>query len=255
MDNVALSELRNQLLSMLAPAKAGTSSKKIQHLPGLSQLLFIGKIGIFICRLAEGQIEFFSQGAEELLGYPEGTMTLPLLHKFVHPDDVSSVAMHENKMAAFFQSIQGEDCLNFKIGHDFRIRKANGDYIRVYKQSIPLNCKADGSVDKILVILTDISYIKSSTTCRMSVSGLNGQAVPADFMQASSKTAIQFSNLSNREKEVLRLIARNYNTAHIAKTLIISPHTVKAHRKNLLKKSKSKNSLELVMKAKENGWV
>lgn len=42
--------------------------------------------------------------------------------------------------------------------------------------------------------------------------------------------------LSEREKDVLKLLAEGSSTKQIAETLFISPHTVNAHRKNIMRK-------------------
>lgn len=65
-----------------------------------------------------------------------------------------------------------------------------------------------------------------------------------------SKTAFEVP-LSNREKEVLRLIIQEYSNQEIADALFISPRTVDAHKRNLLDKTGSKNIAGLVLYAVE----
>ncbi|MDG2450176.1 MAG: helix-turn-helix transcriptional regulator [Saprospiraceae bacterium] len=57
--------------------------------------------------------------------------------------------------------------------------------------------------------------------------------------------------VSNREKEVLNLIAYEYTSYEIAEMLFISKHTADSHRKNLLIKLDAKNTAGLVRKAFE----
>ena len=59
--------------------------------------------------------------------------------------------------------------------------------------------------------------------------------------------------LSKREKEVLRLIIKEYTTPEIARTLFISEGTVITHRKHLLTKMNAKNTAGLVRIALEWG--
>lgn len=54
--------------------------------------------------------------------------------------------------------------------------------------------------------------------------------------------------LSNREQEVLTLIADEYTMKEIASQLYISHHTVVSHRKNLLYKLNAKNTAGLMKK-------
>ena len=55
--------------------------------------------------------------------------------------------------------------------------------------------------------------------------------------------------LTQREKEVLHLIAEGYTNHQMAEKLFISPHTVDSHRKNLLSKFEVKNTVALINSA------
>lgn len=61
--------------------------------------------------------------------------------------------------------------------------------------------------------------------------------------------------LSMREKEVLKLILKEYTNSEIANELFISVRTVDAHKRNLLEKTGSKNLVGLVIYAMEKGLV
>jgi DNA-binding NarL/FixJ family response regulator len=58
---------------------------------------------------------------------------------------------------------------------------------------------------------------------------------------------------SQRELEVLNLMASGYNSNQISETLFITPKTVETHRKNLIKKSKTRNTAELIYFSYQNG--
>ncbi len=66
---------------------------------------------------------------------------------------------------------------------------------------------------------------------------------------------INIAKISNREKEILNLIAFEHNSDEIAKVLFISPHTVITHRKNLLLKLDVKNTAGMVRVAFERGLL
>jgi DNA-binding NarL/FixJ family response regulator len=61
--------------------------------------------------------------------------------------------------------------------------------------------------------------------------------------------------LSDRELEVLQLIAKEFSNGEIAEKLFISIRTVDTHRRNLLEKLNVKNTAGLVKYAMENGVV
>jgi DNA-binding NarL/FixJ family response regulator len=62
-------------------------------------------------------------------------------------------------------------------------------------------------------------------------------------------------NLSEREIEIITLIAQELSTNQIAEKLFLSPATVETHRHNILKKLDLKNSIGLVKFALKNGLI
>lgn len=62
-------------------------------------------------------------------------------------------------------------------------------------------------------------------------------------------------HLSDREKEVLRLVALGYTNRQIAEELMISIKTVEAHKANIREKLKLKGRAELVRFAMEQGLL
>ncbi|MCB9187882.1 MAG: response regulator transcription factor [Flavobacteriales bacterium] len=62
-------------------------------------------------------------------------------------------------------------------------------------------------------------------------------------------------SLSDRELEIIKMIAEGYTNAQIAALLYISNHTVNTHRKNIMKKLGINNTAGLVMLAVKSGLV
>lgn len=60
-------------------------------------------------------------------------------------------------------------------------------------------------------------------------------------------------NLTQREIEVLHLIAQGLSTREIAERICLSVNTIESHRKNLFIKLGAKNSVDLIMKAINKG--
>ncbi|NTW23449.1 MAG: helix-turn-helix transcriptional regulator [Lentimicrobium sp.] len=64
-----------------------------------------------------------------------------------------------------------------------------------------------------------------------------------------------FSNITTREKQVLRLVAREYSTVEISGLLRISVRTVETHRKNILRKINSRSLVGLTKHAIKLGLL
>ncbi|GAB3519123.1 response regulator transcription factor [Emticicia fontis] len=56
----------------------------------------------------------------------------------------------------------------------------------------------------------------------------------------------ELAQLSNREIDVLKLIAQEYSTNEIADKLFVSVNTIESHRKSLIKKLDAKNVVGLI---------
>jgi len=61
--------------------------------------------------------------------------------------------------------------------------------------------------------------------------------------------------LTEREFEVLRLLARGYSNAQIAKTLSITERTVRFHVEKVLAALSVSNRTEVVALAIQRGWI
>jgi DNA-binding NarL/FixJ family response regulator len=53
---------------------------------------------------------------------------------------------------------------------------------------------------------------------------------------------------------VLTLLCKGYSNAEMARKMFLSEKTIEFHRSELLRKTKSKNSVELVIWATKNGY-
>ena len=78
-----------------------------------------------------------------------------------------------------------------------------------------------------------------------------------DYQQVASMKRSQdpYEQLTNREREVLKLVAEGHTTQEIAAMLVLSPKTVERHRTNLMAKLDIHNRTELVKYALRKGII
>jgi DNA-binding NarL/FixJ family response regulator len=78
-----------------------------------------------------------------------------------------------------------------------------------------------------------------------------------DFQQIASRKGSQdpYEQLTNREREVLKLVVEGYTTQEIADMLVLSPKTVERHKTNLMSKLDIHNRTELVKYALRKGII
>lgn len=76
-----------------------------------------------------------------------------------------------------------------------------------------------------------------------------------DFFAALPPTSANvFPELTQRENEVLELIARGHNNPRIARQLVISPKTVRNHVSNILSKLQVADRAEAIIRARQAGF-
>jgi DNA-binding NarL/FixJ family response regulator len=69
----------------------------------------------------------------------------------------------------------------------------------------------------------------------------------------SARDPILFPELSEREREVLELIARGHTNSDIARKLVISPKTVRNHVSNVFTKLQVSDRAEAIVRARDAG--
>jgi DNA-binding NarL/FixJ family response regulator len=73
---------------------------------------------------------------------------------------------------------------------------------------------------------------------------------PLAIFKGRKKATNPFDNrLSGRETEVIKLICKQKSLVEIAKKLGLSPRTIETHKRNILKKTKTKNTAGIVLYA------
>jgi two-component system response regulator NreC len=76
-----------------------------------------------------------------------------------------------------------------------------------------------------------------------------------EFLQRSAKLSDPSTRLTEREMEILQMIAKGFTNKEIASRLVLSPSTVHSHRANLLQKLQLNSRRELVQYAIEHGLL
>jgi DNA-binding NarL/FixJ family response regulator len=79
--------------------------------------------------------------------------------------------------------------------------------------------------------------------------------VLSDYSQGSRRSRGETPHLTERERQVLRLVVEGKSNKEIARILVISPKTASVHRTNIMAKLEVRNSAELVRYALQHNLL
>lgn len=126
-------------------------------------------------------------------------------------------------------------------------------------QAIGLTLDPANGLGKVLGVHADISHLTKSNNYQISFFHLErGPSYTRSSLSDPSETSFleaPTSPVSSREAQVLRLISEGKITREIAMLLSISEATVRKHRENLLRKTSSANTAQLVAHAIRAGLI
>lgn len=214
----------------------------------------IGESCYFIFNFQQIRFDFISDEATAMLGYAKDELTPELIMESIHPDDRAWFLDCQEVSVNFILGLPPEKQMKYKVRIDYRIRKKSGEYIRIMHQVVIIHTDGSGKILRNLVVFTDISQLKKNEKPVMSYIGMDGEP---SYLNVDVKSYFKEESdlLSKREKEILYLLAEGKASKEIAELLYISKHTVDTHRKNLLRKTGSVSSIDLINKTIRDGLV
>lgn len=75
------------------------------------------------------------------------------------------------------------------------------------------------------------------------------------FMHLLSNGKENRARLTNRENEILRLVAEGLTAQEVSKKIFISQGTVETHKRNIIQKLNARNAVDAVTKAFRSGLI
>lgn len=140
----------------------------------------------------------------------------------------------------------------------YRLRKADQSYMTVYQQGTYITDPQTHLPLYSIAVVNDITPLKRDNSMLFTVDKRPdaGQSVGhLNLLEQYFHPGTAETKFSKRETELLKLLSEGFSSKQIAHRLFISESTVINHRKNMLYKSSSKNSAELIRYALQRGLI
>ena len=183
--------------------------------------------GLYVSDHRAGIMVYVSDGVKRLLGHSAVEFAAGQ-YDFIHPDDLPIVSAATVLVNKYIAQHSSDPLTGFGLSVDYRIRHAQGHYVRVLRQNYILVREPNGSMVGSVGIFTDITHHKLTTDVRFHVSS---PSFPA-FVRQQQIQALPVA-LSAREQEVLMLVLEGLTSRRIAERLNLSLATVNTHRRNI----------------------
>ncbi|MFC6996195.1 LuxR C-terminal-related transcriptional regulator [Rufibacter roseus] len=206
----------------------------------------IGEEFYYITDLAKAEIIFLKGKVQEITGIEPSKLQLKDLYDIIHPEDKEP--MLAAVKLAFEFLFEHPDLPSFENTFylDCRILLPDNTVKRILRRTTVFKRDEKGNITHTLGIWTNISAHKEAGPLRVSATGPLSHLFTEKFHNWQASSLV----LTKRESEILQLVSAGKTSQEIAQQLNLSVHTVNTHRKNMLEKTKLKNTVELVLSHK-----
>jgi len=224
------------------------------HIPLLESIDVVDSGCISIFDLYKRKHVYYSSKYATVLGWgsKRAETDLEYTNSLIHPDDLYMLL----KAGMYFMSMgfafeDKKKSKEYKVIFDYRVRGKESNYVRIIEQQIPLEFDKSGNVWLALSLVDPSPDNDVNTPFRGRLKNqLSGELYnfpPEDDIPR------QNMSLTNREKEILQLIARGLISKEIADKLYISVNTVNTHRQRIIEKLNVTNTYEAIRYSHERG--
>lgn len=224
----------------------------------VAKLFSAGSFYYYILNFDTLQMDYVDDKIESVLGLEVKDWSLDKMFECMHPEDLEQMHNKEAKIVDFIlNQIPAKDIGDYKVVYLVRMRHVNGSYKTILQQSKALTFSEDGKVQQVLGIHTDLTYLNIHIDHKIS---FIGDKCPSYYSLSTDDTYRKLEDtlhttFTPREKEILIYISQGKTFGEIAHILSISPHTINTHKKNILKKTDSNNTTELVARCIREGVI
>ncbi|WJJ97512.1 LuxR C-terminal-related transcriptional regulator [Algibacter luteus] len=170
----------------------------------------------------------------------------------MHPDDLEVWLEALNELMNFtLNEIPVSERNKMSYTWNYRLKNSKDEYVNVIQNTTPLEFDNKNKPIIGLAHYTVLSnHIEMQVCASAKILNDNNEYETVYFNNFSQK--LLSDGISNRERDIIRLLVLNYSSKEIAKRLNITANTVDTHRRNILKKLKVSSTGEIIGMLKNN---
>ncbi|MBP9793615.1 MAG: helix-turn-helix transcriptional regulator [Flavobacterium sp.] len=167
----------------------------------------------------------------------------------LHQDDGFYVLSALNLAVQKIEELPEERQANVRVNIYARMLNASNEYRWVLIQMPGLYINNIDRTTCGIIMITDLSHLSfNEKPVLMTLTDkVANQNIYFNIAKDEMKLInVDLPNITKREQEILKLMAKGLNSPQIAEKLFLSYHTVENHKRNLRQKTNTKTSAELV---------
>jgi len=194
---------------------------------------------------------YYSKGAYSFFGAKPGQMDPSVIFNAIHPDDIKRFSNARVKLIKLGMEIFNNKLDKMCLSSNFRVKNSTGKYVDLLFQNyVCLNEAPHKTVFAIQVNTNITGMIKIRHGYHYYVGS------DLSYYRYPDKDYLKIGNIfTDREWEILNLIANGLESDQIAEKLFLSVHTINRHRQNILNKTRKKTTHDLVIELQERGLI
>lgn len=199
--------------------------------------------------------EYISKNMSSCLGISKRDMNEKGMRYFwsrIHPDDIEHWLAALNELMNYTLNevdLEHRSLMNYTW--NYRFKNSKNEYVNIIQNTTPLEFDID---NKPIIGLAHYTVVDSKIKLEVCASAKklneNNEYETIYFNSFSQKLLL--GGITNRERDIVRLLVLNFSSKAIGEKLNISTHTVDTHRRNILKKLNISTTGELVGMLKMN---
>lgn len=164
--------------------------------------------------------------------------------KLMHPEDLKSKYLQELRFFHYMKHLPKSKRYDYYFVSRLRMKDTSGNYLPIMHRMFYISIPSSNGIRFALCLYNPLTF-------DVSQGGIIVNSITGDIQELETHNDTKI--LSDREKQVLRLIDKGFMSKSIADLLSISINTVSRHRQEILKKFQVNNSIEACRIAKDLG--
>jgi len=205
----------------------------------------------FMADILQGKILFSSKRSIDMVGVDADELNPYHMIEAVHPTEVYRNTNGWAKLLSYAGNILNTKTEKSVVSTNMKMRNPKGGYSEILYQCYLFYSNSTNNTVYDLQIHTNIDKL---LTRKSGYHYYAGHDI-SKFRYPDCELLSIGNPLSNREFEIVNLIALGLNSEEIAAKLFLSVHTINTHRRNLLGKLEKKTMPELIFEMKEQGFM